>query len=91
MEIPTWLLDVGIIWPVIAAFAWFITAILRRELQNWREDIIEQVQKSTEQIQPNANGGLSLTDLHKKVDATQRLLIDHLATHDRLDHYGSPD
>lgn len=30
--------------------------------------IIEEIKEATYQIQPKANGGLSLTDLHKKVD-----------------------
>lgn len=30
--------------------------------------IIEEIKEATYQIQPKANGGLSLRDLHKKVD-----------------------
>lgn len=34
--------------------------------------IIREIRESTYQIQPNTNGGSSLRDLHKKVDAVMR-------------------
>lgn len=34
--------------------------------------IVKEIRESTYQIQPNTNGGASLTDLHKKVDALMR-------------------
>lgn len=42
-----------------------ILSILLTALGWW---IRQKIAEATRQIQPNTNGGLSLTDLHKKVD-----------------------
>jgi hypothetical protein len=37
-----------------------------------RDEMIELIKETTKQIQPGANGGQSLTDLHNKVDRIER-------------------
>lgn len=50
---------------VIAGVVAF-TRFLNRQLER---KILEEVQSATKEIQPDANGGQSLADLHMKVDA----------------------
>ena len=38
--------------------------------------IVKEIREATTQIQPNANGGKSLSDLHKKVDALADAVCD---------------
>ena len=75
-EYPIWLVDTAIVWPVLAfAFAglvWF----LRRELRLWRESVIDQIKDSTKQIQPGANGGLSLPDVFTRFDQQDQAMTD---------------
>lgn len=46
---------------VVGVFRWFNRSLERK--------IVEEIREATRPIQPLTNGGLSLTDLHKKVDA----------------------
>lgn len=66
----TWVQDWWdqIVWivPILAtAFLWFA----RREVKGWKAAVIEEVKKSTLEIQPNKNGGKSLSDANGKLDS----------------------
>ena len=45
-----------------------VVGFLRWANRKLGDRIIEEIKEATYQIQPKANGGLSLRDLHKKVD-----------------------
>jgi len=62
---------------------------LRGANKKLEKRITDVITKATYPIQPKANGSLSMTDLHKKVDLlTERQyvisqqVIDHIASHD---------
>jgi len=59
----------GVLW---AAFKFFLLpavhTIVRQELSNVREDMMEQLTKATYPIQQDANGGFSLPDVARKSD-----------------------
>lgn len=59
-------------WPfalvLFAILAWFV----RREVKSFKAEVIASVTQRTEPIQPQANGGRSLADLHVKVDQLSR-------------------
>lgn len=81
-------------WPIIlvlaAGGAW-----LWRRLKKWKADLIKEIRQATKPIQPTSNGGLSLPDLHKKVDTlaeavadvqkeqsnTNAVVLEHIANH----------
>ena len=48
-----------------------------RDAKAQRDEMIELIKTTTKQIQPEANGSLSLTDLHKKVDRIERRYEDN--------------
>ena len=50
-----------------------VVGFLRWANRKLGDRIIEEIKEATYQIQPKANGGLSLRDLHKKVD---RMMTD---------------
>lgn len=64
--------DIQMWFNLFLAFAASVTVIvgmvrwLNRKFEN---RIIKEIRESTYQIQPTANGGRSLADLHKKVDS----------------------
>jgi hypothetical protein len=53
-------------------------------LVNWGvvKPIKAYIDKMTHPIQPGNNGGLSLTDLHKKVNEVKEMVKTHLDNHD---------
>ena len=68
---PAWLLDTGIVWPIFAAATYLAYWLIRRELRASKAAQLAQFTALIEQlkpIQPNTNGGESLSDLHHKVD-----------------------
>lgn len=52
-----------------AASVTVIVGLLRWLNRKFEQRIIAEIREATYQIQPTANGGRSLADLHKKVDA----------------------
>lgn len=68
----------------------------RARLQQESEDRIKDaIMRATRPIQPDANGGKSLADLHEKIDKVmdrqtliQQNLLDHLQHHDNVDDQG---
>lgn len=51
-----------------AAVVAVVLGVLRWVNRAFEKRIVEEIRQATYQIQPNSNGGLSLRDLHKKVD-----------------------
>lgn len=51
-----------------AASVTVIVGLLRWLNRKFEQRIISEIREATYQIQPTANGGRSLADLHKKVD-----------------------
>lgn len=51
-----------------AAVVAVVLGVLRWVNRAFEKRIVEEIRAATYQIQPNSNGGLSLRDLHKKVD-----------------------
>jgi len=49
-----------------------------RDAKAQREEMIELIKQTTKSIQPNANGGMSLPDLHTKVDRLERKYEDNI-------------
>lgn len=52
----------------IVAVAAVVLGVLRWANRAFEKRIVEEIRQATYQIQPNSNGGMSLRDLHKKVD-----------------------
>lgn len=52
---------------------------------NWGivKPIKSYIDQMTRPIQPSNNGGLSLTDLHNKVNKLKDLLCEHIQEHDK--------
>lgn len=81
-------------WPIILATAAGLLWLWRR-LKRWKADLIKEIRQATKPIQPTSNGGLSLPDLHKKVDDladtvadvqreqsnTNAVVLEHIANH----------
>ena len=66
-----WLLFFIAVSTVIGLFArWIAKGAKRREMnaQHQRDEMVALIKEVTYQIQPKSNGGLSLSDLHGKVD-----------------------
>lgn len=51
-----------------AAVVAVVLGVLRWVNRAFEKRIVEEIRAATYQIQPNSNGGMSLRDLHKKVD-----------------------
>lgn len=51
-----------------AAVVAVVLGVLRWVNRAFEKRIVEEIRQATYQIQPNSNGGMSLRDLHKKVD-----------------------
>jgi predicted RecB family endonuclease len=49
-----------------------MTGFLRWANRTLESRIVKEIKESTYQIQPNSNGGKSLSDLHSKVDLLMR-------------------
>jgi uncharacterized protein HemX len=56
------------------------TVIYKRGNQKLQEHLIAVIREQTKPIQPDANGGRSLVDLHKKVDEGFRQANDRIDT-----------
>lgn len=70
-----WLLFFLAISGVITLVArWIVKGAKAREkhANEQREELVQLIKETTKQIQPNANGGKSLSDLHAKVDEVKR-------------------
>lgn len=52
----------------VVAVAAVVLGVLRWANRAFEKRIVEEIRQATYQIQPNSNGGMSLRDLHKKVD-----------------------
>lgn len=52
-----------------AAIVAIVISIVRFLNRSLERKIVQEIKEATTQIQPNANGGQSLNDLHKKIDA----------------------
>jgi hypothetical protein len=57
----------------VAAVVGIVIGLVRWANRSLEKRIVQEIKEATYQIQPTANGGKSLADLHKKVD---RLAID---------------
>lgn len=54
--------------PVVGALLSGLVYLLRREVQRTKSELVSEVSKKTAEIQPNKNGGKSLTDANVKID-----------------------
>lgn len=57
----------------VGAVAALVYGIYRWANRSLEKRIIDEIKQATYQIQPRTNGGFSLSDLHKKIDA---LVVD---------------
>lgn len=73
--------DLGIVLAVIVAFVTAVVAVGKVLVLKPLERLIDE---KTQQIQPHANGGKSLNDLHIKVDDLRHRVDDHITWH--LEH-----
>lgn len=94
-QTPDFLAAVHDWWAILLGVLAVVGWLIRREIKQWRDDLVEQVQQRTEPIQPEANGGKSLADVHRKLDdlarqdsltctritALEQVMRDHLVAH----------
>ncbi len=60
--------DWGVVVAVVGGLLAGLLYLIRGEVIRSQNRIVEQIQSKTLQIQPGANGGESLADLHKSLD-----------------------
>lgn len=70
----------------IAAVIAIVVSTVKFLDRSLEKKIIKEIREATTQIQPNANGGKSLTDLHKKVDALADAVCELKNGHEKLEH-----
>lgn len=68
--------DISALFMFFLAVVGAVTALSRWWLKQLRKMIREEVQEFTAPIQPTANGGYSLPDVSRKVDAVEKTLAD---------------
>lgn len=69
----------------IAAVIAIVVSTVKFLDRSLEKKIIKEIREATTQIQPNANGGKSLTDLHKKVDALADAVCELKNGHEKLE------
>ena len=75
-------LDLVIAAGAVIVMLYGLLRFLNRSLES---KIIREIKEATTQIQPNANGGKSLSDLHKKIDAMMDDICELKEGHARLE------
>lgn len=80
------LTDWGVGLGLVAALLAGLLYLIRAEVLRSHKKLIDEVQERTRQIQPHSNGGKSLTDLHKKVDAFGVALSTHVIESEAVKH-----
>lgn len=69
----------------IAAVVAIVVSVVKFLDRSLERKIVKEIREATTQIQPNANGGKSLSDLHKKVDALADAVCELKEGHMKLE------
>ena len=78
--------DYAVVFGIVVSLLAGLLYLIRGEVIRSQNKIVEQIKKDTAQIQPNANGGRSLNDLHLKVsDLAAQQIIMYVRLNDMTD------